>query len=351
MKIVLTNFQIHKKLSITLTDGFNCLTGANNRGKSSVIRAIYWFLTNSPAGDWMCRRDASGNKHTTIVKFILDNGDVLKRVKGKGKNYYALNEQEYNDIGRNIPVEIMDALQMNSASIKGLGLNLNIEMQDELPFLVNEPSTVKSGALNVLTGVDTIEKTIKEYNKDRMAESREINYLESEVEIQVDALAKYDDLELISFEKCDGITIKIIETRGLISRLKELQVKYNDRLETVKRYEYLKDMAKDFLEIERLIVDVSVGRSDLEWLKDKATRTANYRKFREPPPFDFAKLAGSLDGLAALQGDLACLRTNKQRLADVLADMDRYKAAMWEASVKLKGMVCPTCGNRIKKYG
>lgn len=351
MNLTLKNFQIHKKLSLELKDGFNCLTGGNNRGKSSIVRSLYWLLTNSPAGDWMCRRDANGKKLTATVKLVLDDGTVVKRVKGGGRNYYALDDQEYNDIGRNMPAEIAAALGMGNAAIKALGLNLNIEMQEDMPFLVHESPTVKSGALNILTGVDIIEKTIKEFNRDRLAETREIGHLESEIEIQVDALGKYDVLNEIDFGGCDRITNKIAAFNVKIAECQKLKASRAEKLEIVNRYQYLKDVAKDFMEIEQLLVDISAGRKDLESLSSMAVRVGSCSKFAMPMPFDFGKLGGALDGIAVKNADLVCLRTLQERLRSARKAIAVNRGIMREAGSRLKGMVCPTCGNKMKGVG
>lgn len=348
-KIVLVNFQIHKKLSIELTDGFNCIKGSNQRGKSSLVRAIDWFLTNAPAGDWMCRRDIEGKVHTAIVKLYLDTGDILKRVKGNGRNYYALNEQEFNDIGRNVPVEILNALQTGNESMKALGLNLNIEMQEDHPYLVYETSTTKSGSLNVLTGVNVIEKTIKEFNRDRMEKSRQINYLEEEMTSQIDELVKYDALEDISFDKCDALAAEILRKTAAIETLKKLQCEYQEKLLVVKRYEYLKGVVKDFTIIEQLIVDVKAGRETLDWLQSMAKRIKAYRKFIEPPPFDFDRLDKGLDELTHLQDNLDYFRTIKQRLSQARQACEVGKHTMMVLGKKMIGKICPTCGSKIKK--
>ena len=83
-KLVLKNFQCHKKLTINFDTGMTCLMGENNGGKSSAIRALYWILTNSPRGDWM-QREVEGKLLTAEAYVTFTDGVTLGRIKGNRK--------------------------------------------------------------------------------------------------------------------------------------------------------------------------------------------------------------------------------------------------------------------------
>jgi len=66
-KLILKNFQIHKKLVLEFDEKITVIKGSNDSGKSSIIRAIYWIFYNQPTGDWMCRIDNDGTINDTSV--------------------------------------------------------------------------------------------------------------------------------------------------------------------------------------------------------------------------------------------------------------------------------------------
>lgn len=347
-KIILTNFQRHKKLSLILGDGFNSVWGENQRGKSSIVRAIYWMLNNAPAGDWMRRRDKGGKLHTSIVKFIMKNGDVIKRVKGGGRNYYALNDQEFNDIGRKIPAEIVTALGIVNA-MGGIGLDPHIVTDEDPPFLVREKPTVKSGALNVLTGVNTIEKVIKEFNKDKLSESRNIRHCEEEIAMQEEELARYDGLEDLDIEPCNKMMASVKKLQSEVDDLTLAKRKHTEKLAVVNRYKYFKTSTFDLGFVERLIGSIKVDRVCLSNLESAAIRVERHKKFCKPPVFDFDGIGSVLDTIRGLDADLARLRKTKSTVRDLQATIDRESALMSDIDKKIVGMSCPTCGQVLKK--
>ena len=49
--IQIHNFQSHENSQLDLSPGINTLVGDSDCGKSAVMRAILWAITNSPQGD------------------------------------------------------------------------------------------------------------------------------------------------------------------------------------------------------------------------------------------------------------------------------------------------------------
>src|SRR5690606_38834795 len=84
-KLVLRNFQRHKKLTLKLGK-ITTIVGRSDVGKSAIIRSLRWALTNRPAGTGMIRR---GTDLCRVSVFI--GKDKIRRVRGKKKNVYQLN--------------------------------------------------------------------------------------------------------------------------------------------------------------------------------------------------------------------------------------------------------------------
>lgn len=87
-QIEITNFRGIKHLVITLNEMTSILTGANNIGKSTVLNAISWFLTNKLLTDkWgvgendldsIIPKDAVKGEHT-IVTIVADSGATFSK--------------------------------------------------------------------------------------------------------------------------------------------------------------------------------------------------------------------------------------------------------------------------------
>jgi len=111
-KIWLKNFQIHKKLEIKFDKNFNIIVGANDSGKSSIIRAIHWVFYNSPSGDWMRMINKDGEMEKATVKILFKDGTIIKRIKGNGINKYEINGEEYENFGFQVPKPILEKLRI-----------------------------------------------------------------------------------------------------------------------------------------------------------------------------------------------------------------------------------------------
>jgi len=115
-RIELIDFQSHEHTRLDLTDGVNVLVGMSNVGKSSVLRAILWVLTNRPSGTGMIRK---GAKEARVI--IETDSFTVERVRGPKLNGYLLAQggvgTQYNVIGKDVPEPVMQALNMSGLNV------------------------------------------------------------------------------------------------------------------------------------------------------------------------------------------------------------------------------------------
>ena len=50
-KLHIRNFQSHKDSRLIFSDGVNVIVGNSDSGKSAILRALNWVITNRPSGD------------------------------------------------------------------------------------------------------------------------------------------------------------------------------------------------------------------------------------------------------------------------------------------------------------
>jgi len=205
-KLILKNFQIHKKLIIDFDEGFNVILGDNDRGKSSIIRALNWIFYNTPAGDWMRRYD--GKKyHTTTAKIIFKNGNIIKRIKGENENKYVVNGEEYENFGFDVPDPVKKILNIKKMKIGSVQILPHIAMQDDPLFLLYESSTVKASVINMLTGAEILQKAIKEFNKDKRNNDKRMRLNEEDIKNFEKEIEKLKFLDILG-EKTQKIKKK-----------------------------------------------------------------------------------------------------------------------------------------------
>lgn len=146
-EIVLTDFQVHRRLSIDFAPGITTIVGPSDAGKSAAIRALRWLVFNAPQGEDFIRW---GAKKTT-VELTLDGGKTLKRGRGKDGNFYAIDGQKLVSFGTAVPGPVNEIL--------GLG-PVNFQQQHDSPFWLAETAGEVSRNLNAIVNLQIIDEVL-----------------------------------------------------------------------------------------------------------------------------------------------------------------------------------------------
>ena len=308
----LKNFKKHSDLEIEFSNKLNILHGANSAGKSCVIEAIKYLFFNEGKD---IRKE--GTKKT-IITGILDSGVKISRIRSASINAYELEvngeTKRFDAVGKTIPDEVKEAMQVSTISIDNEEIILNIADQISLPFLLSESPTFRSKLFNKLTGSNLIDKTLQSFNKDILKISREskseLEHLEkqktslSEVTLQKDKLEslyvnfkkqfekikilqeRYEQLEILK-NKIEANYCDLQEVNHLLTTIKtipnELPKELNKKIIKLEKYkeifiaigfnnDELKDVKKQLSSLK--IVDIDTGQ-----LKEKIERLDKMKKF------------------------------------------------------------------------
>jgi len=172
-KIEIYNFQKHSKLILNFVQGVNVIWGASRTGKSCIRRAIDWVMNNKKID--AVRKE--GTKKTS-VKIHFSNNIILEKVRSQSINRYILTvndeTKEFDSIGKEIPQEIKDIINLNPITIDKETLNLNIADQITLPFLLDKPGSFRMKLFNLLTGNDLQDKLLGAFNKSLLNIGRQV---------------------------------------------------------------------------------------------------------------------------------------------------------------------------------
>ena len=150
------NIQSHKDSELKFSDGVNAIVGTSNNGKSAILRALIWVITNRPLGvdilcsDWAL--DKKGNQISPMEVEVEKNGHVLIRCKSKSKNQYLLDDEELNAIGTDVPPEVKKFFSLSDT---------NIQKQQDKPFLVSESSSDVAKYFNSMMDLNVIDNILK----------------------------------------------------------------------------------------------------------------------------------------------------------------------------------------------
>ena len=209
--IHLQNFQSHKNTSISFDKGVNAIIGISDSGKTSILRALVWLITNKPAGDAFISHWGGDS----IVKIELYTGDTIERGKTKKEgNYYKLNDQIFKAFKIDPPKEIQDLLNINE---------INISRQMDAPFLLSSNPGEVAQILNKVANLDIIDRTISNCRKDKYDIDRQLSITESrknDLTKQLEVYSKLVDME------ADVIALEIMQKALNETRLSITQINY-----------------------------------------------------------------------------------------------------------------------------
>ncbi len=279
-KLKIKNFQSNVDSELTFSKGVNLIIGETDTGKSAIFRSINWILTNLPLGKSFINWNSKGAE----VSLLLDD-TLITRIRDNKLNVYVDSNGNKYTAGHGVPEEVNSFLNIRP--------EINIQQQIGQPFLLQKSPGEVAQFFNSITGISDIDKSVK-YIKSNISKldstikvhSKEKKRLESELESYEYLDEAEKDIQLIEHlhnnkstkqkesnylagilneidtcqEKLESLTgkynalpalneiqesLKTLESyedkmtvlRGLIDRIKTIQINYNQK---VKKYEQLK---------------------------------------------------------------------------------------------------------------
>lgn len=178
--IELTDFRSHHHLALSFVDGVNALIGPSNTGKSNVMRALRWCLTNQPSGTEMIRIGAKEAR----VTVHLSTGYSIERSRGRtaSNNFYRLFKDgelvgEYTGFGQNVPEAIRTAHGMSLDR----ETSMNFHDQLETAFLVASSASQRAHYIGNLEELAKVDRAASELNQEIRDRSRDAKRLEQDI--------------------------------------------------------------------------------------------------------------------------------------------------------------------------
>lgn len=182
-RIRIVNVQKHKDLDLNL-DKINVIVGPTDSGKTSVLRALTWALTNDEAGENLINNEGA---KSCYVEVTTEDG-TIRRAWSKGKNAYMLNDKEFTTFRTGVPDPIKAVLKLD---------DINIQRRRDLPYMVyakaSECASQFSDMMD-LAEIDTVVGNINKAVTARMAAVEQVRDRRNTIEDELGSLAMLDEV-------------------------------------------------------------------------------------------------------------------------------------------------------------
>jgi exonuclease SbcC len=165
--LTLKNFQSHAESSLEFSSGVNVILGDTDSGKTSILRAINWVVTNRPRGSSFIRK---GKKSCSVL--VQTKTGSVERQKKSSFNGYKIktleSEGAFTEVGTSVPQEVMPVIclgeintqsQLSSHFLVGMSAgNISKSLSELLGFEFADglASLVKSGSTQVSKDVSRL---------------------------------------------------------------------------------------------------------------------------------------------------------------------------------------------------
>lgn len=257
-KLLLQNFQSHKKSELVLDPGVNVIVGDSNAGKTAILRALYWLIFGKPSGTTIVRHNIKTN---CTVSAALSTGEEVTRVRGKTDNFYDLDGQVYKGFGQNVPEPVVNAFNMS---------DINFARQLDAPFLLSKSAGDVAQYLNKLVNLEAIGTSLSNISSLSRNWSREKSSLASRIEDLKEDLAKMDwvecaDKKLRFIEKKNE---NVLKTKTVVSRISRELATYHRAQEQLDELPDHRPLEKRLNKINKLMGGHKTTASTLKTLQD-----------------------------------------------------------------------------------
>jgi len=336
-QLKIKNFQSHKDSTFDFDAGLNIIAGQSDSGKSAVIRALNWVITNKPGGDSFCS-NFKKKKEKTEVTITLDSGDTVKRIKGGTTNSYFLNDTEFKAMGQSVPDEISDIFNINE---------LNNQSQHDSPFLLSESAGEVTRKLNKIVNLEVMDKVLSECNSQRLKVNREVESLNEDIGNKTELLSEFDFIDSyesvvnvieIKFNNLRDKTDKfyrinkcVTEYRSIKSEIAKLNIPEQDLIDKIdERFGKLATLSYDYEKIANLTSKVVNVNSVIKNIKIP----------------NISKLENSFESYKDTLEDLSNLDQVINSIQIISKNIEKEKQKIQTLEKSLPE-ICPLCGNKL----
>lgn len=343
-KVIIHNFQSHKHSEYEFCPTTNSIVGPSNNGKTAVLRAINWAITNRPSGEayvshWA--RDAKDNQIEDTYVTIETDSHIITRTRGKKGNTYTIDGKILDAVGLDVPEEIAVAFNMSE---------VNIQKQMDSPFLLSETPGEVARFFNKIVHLDKIDIYLTSIESKKRKCKTELEILQSNkvtTEKELSTLTWVDKAsEILATLQEVSKTVTFREEQ--INTLAQNITDYNKMGESISAIDEVLSKAANIITIfdhnKNLIIGLKTQLNQL------TSSVEEYKKNQISTDTVYAeKLAGKIERLNVKYNDL------KSRAMSIIKDIKDYEqldtvsiSKNIEDLIEQLPDVCPMCGGKLE---
>lgn len=339
--IQIHNFQSHENSQLDLSPGINTLVGDSDCGKSAVMRAILWAITNSPQGDayvsdWT--KTPKGKQMAGAATYVAidtnpqkDRGkfSVVRKRSPEFNGYEVFDgsdNTQFEALRTDVPREVSQCFNIGP---------VNIQRQMDPPFLIASTPGEAARFINQLvnlTDIDEAQTEINSLGRSCSADLRAATATLEKAEGLVKGMEWVDRLQELA-ENLAWLEARINEGRQKVRDLQSSLSNYTAAQTTYEALGGLEQAGRALEKARRTGVDIGTASGKYNRL------VASLRQYRDQP--DVEGLAGLLDGAGDLLDKARSLEARigmgRQKVVGLMKDLEELKDSQTLAGLDLEG--------------
>ena len=342
--IRIENFQAHKDLQLDFGKQITSITGPSDRGKSAILRALVWVITNRPGGDNFIRYGAEECRVTVQV-----GEHTVQRIKGKKRNLYILDNVEFKALKSDVPEEIQ--------KLFNIGPN-NIQSQFDPIFWFSETAGEVGRNLKQIVNLDVIDYVLGNIQSRYKQVKTEVDVLENMITEQEKALENADAVESVLgvIHRVEGFQLELDKLQTLQESLEEAI----DRAETLdgwlqraqkweETYHQLESLMDGYIETVRAQTSLETLIGDVQEL----SKTIGQQVVPDTMFTIVARIEEGEKELREMRRGWKNLNAIVEDIGDTSRQVEQYEQQAKAAEEEFHGLldknVCPLCGRGGKQ--
>ena len=204
----INNFQSHKDTAIEFDPRLTVLVGPSNNGKTAIIRAIRWVLSNRPRGSSFIRNTAdSATVHL----------DGVCREKGRkgGDGRYMIDGETLTALGGEVPQQVKDQFGMT---------DVNIADQLSQHYLVLDAPGQTARTINEAVHLERAEAAVKSADSETRSAKQSVKATKQTLEA-VDLASKalgWVDKVRLRLDAVTALETNVGRSRGIVESIRQV---------------------------------------------------------------------------------------------------------------------------------
>ena len=233
--LTIENYQSHKKTELFFSSGINVISGSSNNGKTAILRALNWVITNRPQGIAF-KSNFSDKKETCRVSLVINDTEII-RERNNSINSYQVGSSLFTTIGNDVPSEVSSAINIS---------DINCASQFERHFLLMDSPGEVGRTINKVVKLDAIDALISNISSKITSTNKELEIKKQDLDKLNTSLEKFKDFCVI-----ENLVKQIIE--------------YDSKVKTIEnRAKLLSYIVTEGVRVEAIITSIENKYDGLE---------------------------------------------------------------------------------------